>query len=60
MTVSIIVPAYNAQDTIGSTIKALLEQDYSEEFEIIVVDDGSTDQTSQIIHSFPKIRIGTM
>ena len=56
MTVSVIVPAYNAQGTLGQTLKALIEQDYSGSFEIIVVDDGSSDQTAQIIRSYPKIR----
>ncbi|MEI7998225.1 MAG: glycosyltransferase [Candidatus Omnitrophota bacterium] len=56
MTVSVIVPAYNAQDTIGKTLRALIEQDYSQTFEIIVVDDGSTDQTADVVHSFTTVR----
>ena len=56
MTVSVIVPAYNAQATIGQTLKALTKQNYSDNFEIIVVDDGSCDQTAQIIRSYPNIR----
>lgn len=46
--VSILVPAYNEGITIESTIRSLLELDYKL-YEIIVVDDGSTDQTSQIV-----------
>ncbi len=56
MTVSVIVPAYNAQATIDQTLKALTEQDYSGIYEIIAVDDGSTDQTSQIIRSYSKVK----
>ncbi len=56
MKVSVIIPAYNAQSTIGQTLKALMEQDYSEKFEILVVDDGSSDQTAQIIRSFANVR----
>lgn len=41
---SIIVPAYNAEKYIESTIKSILDQDFSD-FEIIVVNDGSTDTT---------------
>lgn len=44
--VSIIVPAYNEEVTIISTIQSLLRLDYHQ-YEIIVVDDGSADDTSQ-------------
>jgi hopene-associated glycosyltransferase HpnB len=43
-----IVPARNEADTIGQTIAALLEQDYPADFALIVVDDHSDDNTSQI------------
>lgn len=44
--VSIIVPAYNESQTILSTIDSLLKQNY-ENFEILVIDDGSSDDTAQ-------------
>jgi poly-beta-1,6 N-acetyl-D-glucosamine synthase len=44
--ISIIVPAYNEEKTITSTIQSLQKLDYPN-YEIIVVDDGSTDQTYQ-------------
>lgn len=44
--ISIIVPAYNEEKTITSTIQSLQEIDYPN-YEIIIVDDGSTDQTYQ-------------
>lgn len=46
--VSIIVPAYNEEVTISETMKSLLKLDYRH-YEIIVVNDGSTDQTSEIV-----------
>jgi cellulose synthase/poly-beta-1,6-N-acetylglucosamine synthase-like glycosyltransferase/peptidoglycan/xylan/chitin deacetylase (PgdA/CDA1 family)/spore germination protein YaaH len=46
--VSVIVPAYNEELVIANTIKSLLASDYSE-YEIIVVDDGSQDNTSGLI-----------
>jgi cellulose synthase/poly-beta-1,6-N-acetylglucosamine synthase-like glycosyltransferase/peptidoglycan/xylan/chitin deacetylase (PgdA/CDA1 family)/spore germination protein YaaH len=46
--VSVIVPAYNEELVIRNTINSLLASDY-EEYEIIVVDDGSLDRTSEII-----------
>ncbi len=46
--VSIIVPAYNEEFVIEATIQSLLNSDY-ENFEIIVVDDGSADRTSEVV-----------
>lgn len=44
--VSIVIPAYNAEGTIGRVLRALVEQDYPKELmEVVVVDDGSTDGT---------------
>ena len=45
---SIIVPVYNAEATIGRTIDILKELTY-EENEVVLVNDGSTDQTQEII-----------
>lgn len=54
MKVSIIVPAYNAEATIKDCIEALLAQKgLSEALEIIVVDDGSSDGTAEIVRGFP-------
>jgi cellulose synthase/poly-beta-1,6-N-acetylglucosamine synthase-like glycosyltransferase/peptidoglycan/xylan/chitin deacetylase (PgdA/CDA1 family)/spore germination protein YaaH len=46
--VSVIVPAYNEERVIEATIRSLLNSDY-ENFEIIVVDDGSQDRTSDVV-----------
>ena len=53
--VSIIIPAFNAERTIGLTLQALVDQEYGGPREIIVVDDGSTDATAQIIKSFDNV-----
>jgi len=45
---SVIVPAFNAAVTIGRTLDCLAAQDLSDPFEVIVVDDGSTDATVRI------------
>ena len=46
--ISIIVPAYNEEITVTDTVKSLLMLDYNV-YEIVVVDDGSTDDTSKVM-----------
>lgn len=56
ITVSVIIPAYNAAATIGKTLQALSRQNYPQPFEVIVVDDGSSDNTADIVRSFAAVR----
>lgn len=49
--ISIIVAAYNEQNHILDTIESINKQNYDGEFEVFVVDDGSTDQTSEKLSS---------
>lgn len=49
--ISIIISAYNAESKIGKSLRALLKQTYNQ-IEIIVVDDGSTDKTKEIVKKF--------
>lgn len=51
--VSVIVPAYNGDRYIGQALDSILAQSYRD-YEIIVVDDGSEDNTSQIIQKYPN------
>jgi cellulose synthase/poly-beta-1,6-N-acetylglucosamine synthase-like glycosyltransferase len=46
--VSILIPAFNEQETILGAIQGALLQDYPD-FEVIVIDDGSTDRTPQLV-----------
>ena len=46
--ISVVVPVYNAETVIGACIDSLLHQTYSD-FELIVVDDGSTDKTATVV-----------
>jgi len=54
--VSVIVPAYNASATMARCLQALSQQNCFQPFEIIVVDDGSFDDTAKIVCSFPGVQ----
>jgi len=55
MKVSIIIPAYNAQNTIRKSVDSALNQKFpKEDFEVIVINDGSTDETSEILKKYDK------
>lgn len=54
--ISIILPAYNAAKYIGETISSLLSQTFTD-FELLVMDDGSTDDTIPVVQSFSDGRI---
>lgn len=57
--VSIIIPLYNAEETIDSCLQSCLGQTYKN-LEIIVIDDGSSDNSRAIVqgfdHAYPQIR----
>ncbi len=54
--VSIIMPAYNREDTISAAIASVLAQSYSH-FELIIIDDGSSDNTADVVKSFDDERV---
>ena len=56
MKISVIIPTFNRYKMIGRAINSILEQTYKP-YEIIIVDDGSTDETKHLIHDeYPTIK----
>ncbi len=49
--ISIIIPVYNRSETVGAAIESVLEQTYRH-YEIIIVDDGSTDATAEALKAY--------
>jgi len=56
--VSVVIPAYNAAATIGDAVESVLRQSFGD-FELLVINDGSTDSTAAVARSFadPRVRV---
>ena len=58
--VTILIPAYNEEGVILQTVTSVLASDYAQ-MEVIVVDDGSTDDTGPLLDTHfgddPRVRI---
>ena len=55
---SIIMPVYNAEKTLDKTIQSVLQQT-TKDFEFIIVDDGSCDESHKIVLIYQKVRFKT-
>ena len=54
--ISVVIPVYNKEKYLKNTIKSVLQQSFSD-FELILIDDGSTDYSANIIKQFSDSRI---
>jgi glycosyltransferase involved in cell wall biosynthesis len=54
--ISVVLPAFNCEAYLGKAIRSVLEQTFTD-FELIIINDGSTDNTEFVILSFPDPRI---
>lgn len=50
--ISVLVPAFNSERFLGRCLRSLLAQSFKEQFEIVVVDDGSSDRTAYALTQF--------
>ena len=56
--ISVIIPARNEEDNIGKLLIALQQQTYPKDlFEVIVIDDHSTDKTIEVVRKFPEVKL---
>ncbi|MBI2043362.1 glycosyltransferase [Candidatus Pacearchaeota archaeon] len=59
--VSILIPAYNEEDSIRETVETVLKSDYKNLLEVIVINDGSTDKTLKIAlelrEKYPNVKV---
>ncbi|MFV0465948.1 MAG: glycosyltransferase family 2 protein [Lachnospiraceae bacterium] len=56
--ISVIIPTYNCEKYIGKAIESVIHQDTKEVVEIIVIDDGSKDQTKSVVQSYMNQYLG--
>ncbi len=63
LSLSVVLPVHNAQHTLANDVHKLLEvlPDVTTQFEILIVDDASTDQTEEVAHElaleYPQLRV---
>ena len=61
--ISVVLPAYNEEENVGQAVRSVLEvmEPLTPDYEVIVVDDGSRDRTSEVVEelaeSYPQVRL---
>ena len=54
--ISVVIPLYNKEPIIEKSIRSVLSQDY-DDFEVVVVNDGSTDRSAEIVKNIDDSRV---
>ena len=57
MSASIIIPTFNGASRIENCLKVLLDQTAGRDIEIVVIDDGSKDNTAEVVRRYPSVRL---
>ena len=55
--ISVVIPAHNKEKAIGTVLDELIEVLEGQSYEIIVVDDGSTDNTAEIVQEKTQVKL---
>lgn len=56
--ISVLIPVYNGADAIARALRSVQNQSYRD-FEVLVLDDGSRDETAEIVRGFPEVQLIT-
>ena len=59
ITISVIIPVHNGENHINKSFEALIKQDFTEPYEIIIIDDASTDNSRELIkkYNLPNVKL---
>ncbi|MFX1667558.1 glycosyltransferase family 2 protein [Riemerella anatipestifer] len=52
LTISVIIPMYNAEETIERALDSIKNQDYKGDYQILVINDGSTDNSKKVVENY--------
>ena len=55
--VSVLIPSYNSAKSLGACLSAVLKMNYPKKFTVWVIDDGSTDNTAEILKKFKSVKV---
>lgn len=55
--VTVLIPSYNSASTLPACLSSVLALNYPRPIEVVVIDDGSKDNTQEILKSFPGVRV---
>ncbi|MDO8625433.1 MAG: glycosyltransferase family 2 protein [Candidatus Diapherotrites archaeon] len=54
---TVVIPSYNSASSLGDCLSAVLKMNYPRKFSVWVIDDGSKDNTKEVLGKFPKVKV---